>query len=87
MERNIRAEYGLEFPQSKLDMLPKMVEHSRAKILLVFQIQAEKQAMANQTDIVMLDKLQKKAELIDGAVPRDSTIKKKEDEKLKKHKG
>ena len=40
--------------------------------------------MANQLDIVLVDKLQKKAEMIHVAIPSDSNIKKTEHEKLEK---
>lgn len=53
---------------------------SCGKILWNLQIQADKQAMANQADIVMVDK---KAVVMDVAVPKDIT--KKEHEKLEKY--
>ena len=40
--------------------------------------------MANQTDIVVVDKLQKKAAIIDIATPNDSKMKRKEHKKRKK---
>lgn len=43
--------------------------------------------MANQPDIVLIDKQQKKAAVIDVAIPTDSNIKKKEHEKLEKYQG
>ncbi|XP_015256200.1 PREDICTED: programmed cell death 1 ligand 1-like [Cyprinodon variegatus] len=43
--------------------------------------------MANQPDIVLIDKQQKKAVVIDVAIPSDSNIKKKEHEKLEKYQG
>ena len=41
--------------------------------------------MANQPDIVVVDKLQKKAVLTDVAIPSDSNIKKKEHEKPRRY--
>lgn len=55
--RNIYAKYGLEVPQSKLEMPPRVVENSSNKILWDMQVQTYKQAMANQTDIAFVDKL------------------------------
>ncbi len=43
--------------------------------------------MANQPDIVLIDKQQKKAVVIDVAIPSDSNIRKKEHEKLEKYQG
>jgi len=70
----------LEVPKSKWETSPKIVENDRAKILWDFQIQTDKQMMANELDIVGVDKLQKKS----VEIPSDSNIKKKEHEKLKK---
>ena len=47
------------------------MENDRAKILRDFHIQTDKTVMVNQLEIV-LDKLQKKAVVIDVAIPRDS---------------
>ncbi|MDG2555549.1 hypothetical protein P7M41_26505, partial [Vibrio parahaemolyticus] len=48
----------------------KVVENGRAKILWDFQIQTDKLVMANQLDIMLVDKQQKKAVVIDVAIPR-----------------
>ncbi|XP_051931065.1 uncharacterized protein LOC127607055 [Hippocampus zosterae] len=85
--RNICAEYGLETPRSKWETPPKVVENDRAKILWDFQIQTDKMVMANQPDIVIIDKGQRKAVVVDIAVPSDGNIRKKEHEKLEKYQG
>ncbi len=85
--RNICHEYGLEVPRSKWKTPPKVVENDRAKILWDFKIQTDKLVMANQPDIVLIDKQQKKALVIDVAIPSDSNIRKKEHEKLEKYQG
>ena len=54
-------------------------------ILLDFQIQTDKLLMANQQDIVVADKLQKKTVAIDVRDPSDSNFKNKEHEKLEKY--
>ena len=43
--------------------------------------------MANQPDIVLIDKQQKKAVVIDIAILSKSNIKKKDHEKLEKYQG
>ena len=52
-----------------------------------FQIQTDRQVLANQPDVVVVDKDQKTAVVIDVAVPSDSNIRKKEYEKLEKYQG
>ena len=69
--RNICSQYGLEPPQ-------KVVEYKRAKLLWDFLIQTNRKVLANQPDIVVVDKQKKEAVVIDIAVPSDSNIKKKE---------
>ncbi|XP_076747453.1 uncharacterized protein LOC143421715 [Maylandia zebra] len=68
-------------------MPPRVVENDRAKILWDFQIQTDKMVVANQPDIVVVDKQKKTAVVIDVAVPNDSNIGKKEHEKLEKYQG
>ncbi|CAL9694852.1 unnamed protein product [Knipowitschia caucasica] len=63
--RNICAEYGLETPRSKWETPPKVVENERAKILWDFQIQTDRMVMANQPDIVVVDKGQRTAVVVD----------------------
>ncbi len=43
--------------------------------------------MANQPDIVVVDKEQRKAVVVDIAIPSDCNIRKKEHEKLEKYQG
>ena len=64
-----------------------IVENDRVKILWDFQIQIDKQVMANQLDIMVADKLQKKAVVVDVAISSDSNIKKKEHEKFEEYQG
>jgi len=63
------------------------VESDRAKILWGFHIQNDKQVIANYLDLVVVNKLQKKAVAIDVAFLSDSNMKKKEHEKLEKYQG
>ncbi|KAF1377421.1 hypothetical protein PFLUV_G00200640 [Perca fluviatilis] len=82
-----RPQYGLEVPRSKWQAPPKVAENDRAKILWDFQIRTDKMMMANQPDILVVDKQLKKVVVIDVAIPSDSNIKKKEHEKLEKYQG
>ena len=51
--------------KSKWETLPKVVEKDRAKMLSNFKIQTDKLVIANQLDIVVVDKLQEKAVVIE----------------------
>ncbi len=82
--RNIRSEYGLEVPRSEWATPPKVVENDRAKILWDFHIPTDKVVMANQADIVLIDKQQKTTVVKDVAIPSDSNIRKKEHKKTQK---
>ncbi|KAF7655094.1 hypothetical protein LDENG_00060930, partial [Lucifuga dentata] len=85
--RNVCAEYRLEVPKSKWETPPKVVENGRAKVLWDFKFQTDKQLLANQPDMVVVDKEQKRAVVIDVAVPADSNIRKKEHQKIQKYQG
>lgn len=84
---NIGAKYRLEDLRSGWKMPPNVVENVQAKILWDFQIQTDKMVVANQPDIVEVNKQQKKAEVTDVAIRSDSNIRKKECEKLVKYEG
>ena len=64
-----------------------MVENKQVKILGDFQIQTEELVMANQPELVLVDKHHKTAVVIDVVIPSDSNIRKKEHEKLEKYQG
>ena len=64
-----------------------MAENNRAKILWDFSFQTDKQLLANQPDIVVVDKEQKRVVVIDVAIPADANIRKKEHEKVEKYQG
>ncbi|TWW66946.1 hypothetical protein D4764_20G0009780 [Takifugu flavidus] len=66
---------------------PKVLENKQAKILWDFQIQTDKMVVANQPDIVVVDKHQKRVVVIDVAIPSDSNFRKKEHERLEKDQG
>ena len=52
--------------------------------MVYFQIQADKMVVANQLDIVVADKWDKKMVVIDVAIPSDRNIRRKKQEKLQK---
>ena len=64
-----------------------MGENGRADSLWDFMIQTNTLVMANQPAIVVVYKLQKKAVVIDVAIPSDSNIKKKQWKNVEKNKG
>ncbi|KAM6449746.1 uncharacterized protein PHA67_017094 [Liasis olivaceus] len=79
--RNICTVYGLDLLKSRWEIPQKVMENNRAKILWDFQIQTDRPI------IMVVDKDQKTAVVIDVAVPSDSNIRKKEYEKLEKYQG
>lgn len=79
--RYICAHYHLDVHNSN----QKVVENSRAKILQDFKFQTDKQLPANRPDIMVVDKEQKRAVMMDVAIPADGEIKKKGHEKIKKY--
>ena len=85
--RNICTQYGLEVPKPQWDITPKVVENNKAKILWNFSFQTDKQLLANQPDIVVVDREQKRVVVIDVAIPADANIRKKEHEKIEKYQG
>ncbi|TWW69251.1 hypothetical protein D4764_18G0000570 [Takifugu flavidus] len=66
---------------------PKVLENKQAQILQDFQIQTDKMVVANEPDIVVVDKHEETVVVIDVAIPNDSNIRKKEHEKLEKYQG
>ena len=57
----------------------------RNKILQDFQFQTDKMVVANQSDIVVVNKPNMKAVVVEVTIPSDSSIMKKEHEKLAKY--
>ena len=63
------------------------MEKNCAKILWDFQIQTDKMVVANQLDFVVVDKRDKKAVVVDVAIPRDSDIRKRNMKSLRNTEG
>ena len=83
----ICAKYELELPGSKWTTPPRLIENNQAKIVWNFRIQTDKMVVANQTDIVVVEKQDKKAWVVDLEIQSDSKVRKMENEKLKKYQG
>ena len=85
VHRKIYAEYELEVLGSRWETPPKVVANKQVKLLWDFQIQNDKLVMANQPDIVVVDKHQRTAVVVDVAILNYSNIGKKEHEELEKY--
>ena len=59
--RNICNEYGVDPPKSRWETPQKVIENNRAKLLWDFQIQTDRKVLANQPDIVIVDKQKEEA--------------------------
>lgn len=69
--RNTCTTCGLQTPRSKGDTPPKIFQNDHGKILQDFRYTLKKQWMANQTDIVVVDKEEKMAVVTDVADPNE----------------
>jgi len=58
---NICTSYWLGLTKPLWEISAEVMEDVRAKILWVFQIQTDKLVMANQPEVVLVDRLQRKA--------------------------
>ena len=83
--RSLCAQYDLSQPHYWWEIPDKVNENDQVKILWDFYIQTDKHVLANQPDIVVVDKSDKRAIIIDIAVPNDCNIEKKEKEKVEKY--
>ena len=83
--RALCAEYGLSQPKNWWKIQDKVNENDRAKILWDFYMYTDKQILANQRDIVAVDKENQRAILTDIAVPGDYNIASKEKKKVEKY--
>ena len=83
--RGLCAEYGLSQPKNWWEVPDKVNENNHVKILWDFYIHTDKHVLANQPDIVVVDKGNKRATIIDIAVPSDYNIASKEKEKVEKY--
>lgn len=67
------SKYGLEAPRTKWETPPTVVENDQAPVGLP-DPDPDKMLMANQTDIVVVNKQQKETLVIDVAIPSDANI-------------
>ena len=78
--------YGVKVQSKWYDHVPEKVEETdHVKILWDFNIQTDHVIEHRRPDVVVLDKHEKMCHLIDIAVPGDSTVASKENEKVQKY--
>ena len=78
--------YGVKMQSKWYDHVPEKVEETdRVKILWDFNIQTDHVIEHRRPDVVVLDKHEKMCHLIDIAVPGDSRVEAKENEKVQKY--
>ena len=83
---NILKEKGFPTEQQWYNHQPNTVtESATTKILWDFNIQTDKVIEARRPDILVPDKINKAATIIDIAVPTDRNVKDKQDEKIDKY--
>ncbi|XP_067947195.1 uncharacterized protein [Watersipora subatra] len=83
--RSLCDEYDLNKPQHWWEAPGKVNEKYCTKTLWDFYIRTDKHVLANQPNMVVVDKESKKATIIDIAVLNDYNIASKEKEKVKKY--
>ena len=62
-----------------------VVENGNIKLLMDFNIQADKIIEARRPDLVVVNKETKECQIIDIAIPGDARVSRKEDEKMEKY--
>ena len=78
--------YGVKVQSKWYDHVPEKVEETdHVKILWDFNIQTDHVIEHRRPDVVVLDKHEKMCHLIDIAVPGDSRVEAKENEKVQKY--
>lgn len=81
--RNICGACVLEVPNSQWETM-KVIAYNRAKVLWDFKVQTEKQLLASEPDIEVVDN-EKKTAVVRDAIVVDSNMRKKEHEKIEKY--
>ena len=62
-----------------------VLENENYKLLWDFSIRTDHNIEARRPDLVLVDKSEKRCQIIDVAIPEDSGVKEKEDEKTEKY--
>ena len=62
-----------------------VLENENYKLLWDFSIRTDHNIEARRPDLVLVDKSEKRCQIIDVAIPEDSGVKEKEDEKIEKY--
>ncbi|XP_067945436.1 uncharacterized protein [Watersipora subatra] len=83
--RGLCDEHVLNKPQHWWEAFGKVNENDRAKILWDFYIRTDKHVLANKPDIAVVGKENKRATIIDRAIPNDYNIASKEKERVEKY--
>ena len=74
------------FEQSEYDHVAKSVlENDNYKLLWDFSVRTEHEIEARRPDLVVIDKREKSCQIIDVAIPDDSRVPQKQDEKVEKY--
>ena len=82
----LAEKYGFERATNWYEQRPEGVMESQDfKLLWDFMIQCDRLIQARRPDIVVVDKKKKEVKLIDIAIPGDSRVKDKEQEKIEKY--
>ena len=85
LHRNISKEFGFDVSANWWDLPEKVCENEKVKILWDFYLQTDRKVLANKPDIVVVNKQDRQAWIIDVAIPFDRNIKDKEWEKIDKY--
>ena len=76
-------DYGLDHPDKWYEHGPEaVVENEEIKLLWDMRIQTDKVLKNNKPDILLMDKIKRKVQIIDTACPFDTRVLEKENEKI-----
>ena len=76
--------YGLPHTEKRYDLRAEPVmENEHVKLLWDFNVQTDRTIEARRPDLIQIDKIIEECKIIDVAVPGDTRVGKKEEEKLR----
>ena len=82
----LAEKYGFERARKWYEQKPEgVIENQDLKVLWDFMVQCDRVIQARRPDIIVVDKKQKEVRIIGIAIPSDSRIKDREQEKMVKH--
>ena len=83
---SICKRHGLPHSEKWYDhRAPPVIENTKVKLLWDFNIQTDKVIEARRPDLVLVDKEKKECQIIDIAIPGDTRVWRKEEEKMEKY--